>query len=136
MSLLVRAILVTSLLVQPFGGLLLGQCVVMPEAAALASVRMTADSKCGCCRGDGASDCPMAANGIVECNCASARPQDPKTPPSEQKSRQIEHLLPATPLVTTVLLPQSSPMPRSTAIERVGYARSHSVQSLLCVWLM
>lgn len=139
MSLLIRAILIVSVLMQPLIGLVGQQCVGMPDAAALATVGMPADAECGCCGGDDggrAIECPMAKNGYAGCNCKNPQPEDPRTPPSDQKPRQVEHLFSATPLVVAVLVPLPLSTPRWTATEPVDRSSSHSIQSLLCVWLM
>jgi hypothetical protein len=139
-SFLLRAILIVTLLAQPLMGLMQQRCVGMPDAKALASMGMPVDTECGCCgsgnEGGAAIECPMAKNGYAGCNCKNPQPEDPKTPPSDQKPRQVEHLFSTPPLVVAVLVPLSSPTPRWTATEPVDRSGSHSIQSLLCVWLM
>lgn len=139
MSLIVRVILIASMLLQSLPGLAMQRCVAMPDASALAAAGMPADANCGCC-GNGADgetiECPMAKNGYVGCNCKNPQSQEPKSPPSDQKPRQIEHLFLAMPFVVALLPREPLPSPRWTAIEPLKRSGSHSIQSLLCVWLM
>ncbi|MBL8765267.1 MAG: hypothetical protein JNM07_13465 [Phycisphaerae bacterium] len=138
MSILIRAILIVSLLMQSLPGLVMQRCVAMPEASSLTAMGMPANAKCGCC---GESDvgsrveCPLADSGYVGCNCQSPQPEDPKAPPSDhQKSQQIEQLFAAAAPAVTILLPQ--PLPRHvrwTAFEPPNRCGSNSIQSLLCV---
>ncbi len=140
MAVIIRLILALSLLMQSLPGLAMERCVAMPDAKTLASAGLPEDITCGCCGGDDEDgvtiECPMAKNGYAGCNCKNPQPEDPKTPPSDQKPRQVEHLFPAPPVVLAVLLPVPSPAPRWTATEPTQRWGSHSVQSLLCVWLM
>lgn len=139
MLLLIRAILIVSLLLQPLGGLLPQRCIAMPALATLESMGMPADTECGCCGGGenlATIECPTAQNQYVGCNCKNPQREDPKTPPSDQNTRQIEHLFSATPVVVAVLPQPPATSPRWTASEPLRCSGSHSVQSLLCVWLM
>lgn len=139
MLLLTRAILIISLLLQPLGGMLPQRCVAMPGPATLESMGMPAGTECGCCGGGedlATIECPTAQDQYIGCNCKSSQREDPKTPPSDQKPRQIEHLFTATPVAVAVLVPAPAPSVRWAITEPVRSSGSHSVQSLLCVWLM
>lgn len=141
MSILIRAILIASLLVQSLPGLVMQRCAAMPDASSLAAMGMPANAKCGCCgeNDDGSAvECPLAKSGYVGCNCKNPQPEDPKTPPSDhQKSQQVEQLFSAMTPVAAILLPEPLPQPvRWATSEPAIRSGSHSIQSLLCVWLM
>lgn len=141
MSILIRAILIASLLLQSLPGLVMQRCVAMPDVKALVAAGHAANAKCACC-GDSddasAVECPLAKSGYVGCNCKSPQPEDPKAPPSDhQKSQQIEQLFPAAAPAITILLPEPLPLlVRWTASEPPKRSGSNSIQSLLCVWVM
>lgn len=79
----------------------------------------------------------MAKNGYIGCNCKNPQPDEPKSPPSNDKSRQIEQLFAAVTLVVAILVSEpASVSARWTAYEPRSRSGSHSIQSLLCVWLM
>lgn len=138
MSLVVRVILIVSLLFQSLPGLAMSRCVAMPDSSALVAMGMPADAECGCCaKGDDgkAIECPMAKSGFVGCNCKNPQPEDPKTPPSNQKSQQIEQLFSAPTILVLMVPPEPLPLSaRWTAAEPFRRSGSHSIQSLLCVW--
>jgi hypothetical protein len=139
MSLVVRVILIVSMLVQSIPGLAMPRCVAMPDSLALVAMGMPADAECDCCAKSEegqAIECPMAERGFVGCNCKNSQAEDPKTPPSNQKSLQIERLL-SVPVVPVILIAPPEPLPlaaRWTAAEPSRRSGSHSIQSLLCVW--
>lgn len=139
MALLVRLILALSLVVQSVPGLAVQRCVGMPGAGAAGAEKIE-QPVCSCCGGgdDGAAaPCPFASNGYVGCNCKESQEQEPKPLPGDPKTEQLQHLLAFVPVLTVVL----PPLPLPTAMMRTGsetppWRTSHSVQSLLCVWLI
>ncbi|MGE3108378.1 MAG: hypothetical protein AB7G11_03845 [Phycisphaerales bacterium] len=139
MYLVFRAILIASLLLQPFAGLLPQRCVGMPDAAALVSMGMPAGATCDCCGGDadGASvECPMAKDSYVGCNCKASQQEAPQTPPPGPEHKPLTQLLAFVP-VLIMLVPE--PAARSFVWhgdDALLRRSSPSIQSLLCVWLM
>ena len=141
MYVLIRAILIASLLLQSLPGLAMQRCVAMPSAPSPASMGTPANARCACCGGSdeeaNAIGCPLAKGGYAGCNCKNPQPEDPKAPPSDQRSRQIEQLFSALTPVVAILLPEPLPVGvRWTACEPPERSGSHSIQSLLCVWVM
>lgn len=79
----------------------------------------------------------MAKSGYVGCNCKNPQPDEPKTPPSNEKPQQIEHIFAAAAFVVAILLPEpAGASAHWWAYEPPSRSSSHSIQSLLCVWLM
>lgn len=140
MPLLLRVILIASLLLQSLPGLVMQRCVAMPTVSELAAAGMATDAECSCCGpsdDEAAVECPMAKSGSIGCNCKNPQPDEPKTPPGNEKSQRIDPLFAAVPLVVAILVPEpATASPRWTAYEPPSRFGSHSIQSLLCVWLM
>lgn len=140
MGIILRVILIGSLFLQSLPGLVTQRCVAMPTVSELAAAGMAPDAGCSCCGpsdNEAAVECPMAKNGYIGCNCKNPQPDEPKTPPANEKSRQLEQLFAAVTLVVAILVPEPAPVSvRWTDYEPPSRSGSHSIQSLLCVWLM
>lgn len=136
----ITVIAMLSVLVQSLPGLVMQRCVAMPDSRTLLATGHRADAQCGCCHqgSDGTIECPLAKSGYAGCNCKNPPSEDPKTPPSDhQKSQQIEQLFSTPTPVAAMLLPEPPPAPvRWGTAEPASRCGSHSIQSLLCVWVM
>jgi hypothetical protein len=124
MALFVRLILALLLLVQPMAGAVGQDCAAMPERR----IGQTTLPEACCC-------CKPGRTPAASCGCLASHQEEPKAPARSLKAESSPPVsLPVLigtrplPVAAAVPLPSSSPAPVTSA--------SHSVQSLLCVWLM
>lgn len=135
MSVAVRVILALMLVVQSLPGMAVERCEAMARCRGTAAAHQATaeDDDCPCCSPRGCSD----RDAVIACRCGTPRPEQPKAPPSESKTRLVQFDA----AIVAAVVGCSSDAAGEPALHRgrlgaLPQRPANSIQSVLCVWVV
>jgi hypothetical protein len=142
MALLTRLILALTLVVQSLPGIAVERCAEMTRATRIASAQsdMGDEVPCACCSGKAseksAPACPKS-DATTACKCGMPQPEQPKAPPSDSKTEQVQFAVAVLPAFLGFLFePVDQPTPHVSWLGASPKRPGNSIQSVLCVWVV
>ncbi|MCC6661534.1 MAG: hypothetical protein IT437_11685 [Phycisphaerales bacterium] len=142
MAVVTRLILALMLAVQSLPGLAVERCAEMTLGMGMSAVDATAtdNSARPCCsggKGEPTGSACTNSDAVTVCKCGTPRPEQPKAPPSDSRTDQVQ--------LAAAILPGflgfafeavDQPAPGVGWLGAPPKRSANSVQSVLCVWVV
>lgn len=142
MAVVTRIILALMLVVQSLPGVAVERCAEMSRGTRMSAVDAVAtdSSACPCCSGRNGESSGSAcrnSDAVTACKCGMPQPEQPKAPPSDSKTEQVQLAV----AILPVFLGFDFEAVNRPALS-LGWLGAppkrpaNSVQSVLCVWVV
>lgn len=142
MALVTRLILALMFVVQSLPGVAVERCAEMTRGVGAPAVQAESadESSCPCCSGAARGKAGPActnSDAVTACRCGMPQPEQPKAPPSEPKTEQVQFALAILPAFLGFMFEEiDQPTPPVGWLGAAPKRPANSIQSVLCVWVV